>query len=134
LDEKDRFSLSPAQLMQFINTGSTTRGKLFALLFPKITHRRGGFRLKRLPEQAAAQKLKTSLFRANYSKNASDVFLPVVEQRHDEESHLEDLIIRLAKQVPCFECMLGKHAYESSLSMEILLQQIQDAWNRRQGN
>jgi hypothetical protein len=89
-------------------------GRLHALVFPRLTHRRGRLDLRRLTVDAALKKLRESLFRAAAPPKASDVFAPSpAPSRH----RVDELVRRLASSVPCFDCRAGSQAYAARRSV-----------------
>ena len=107
-DEQGRLHLSPAQYRELLATRGAGGGRLHVLVFPRLTHRRGGLEVRRLTAAAAARRLRAALFRAAFRRKGSDVFAPF---RAAAPEGASALVHRLAARVPCFECRVGADAY-----------------------
>jgi hypothetical protein len=104
-----RFGVSPAQYLELTGARAAEGGRLHALVFPRLTHRRGRLDVRRLTVSAALKRLRKSLFRAASPRKASEAFaLSPAPSRHS----LEESVRRLAASVPCFECQAGSQAYD----------------------
>jgi hypothetical protein len=110
-DEQGRFHVSPAQYLALTNARPAATSRLHALVFPRLTHRRGRLEVRRLTGSAALARLRASLFRAAARRRASDVFAPFPAPPRRSR---ERLVRRLASSVPCFECRAGSQAYEGT--------------------
>jgi hypothetical protein len=106
-DRAGRYSLSPAQLCDLMQTGAAPGGELSALLFPVIRPRKGGARLRALGERAARRRIGTGLFRAGLPPVRDAVFAAA---RRPRGRTPEEAARSLARRVACFELELGRDA------------------------
>lgn len=111
LDDKGQYNLSPAQFREFLDVGATRKSKLEVLLFPRITNGNGGIRLKPLTFGKAAQRLRSSFFRAHSPCKISNVFTSSLTESSETEKELEKFSDLIIKVVRCYDCFLGKKAY-----------------------
>lgn len=113
-NENGQFYLSPAQFCDLLQVASVAHAQVGALVFPRVTGRAGAIEVEQLSVEAAAARLRESLFSAHSAQKVSAVFLPRGDRPNADRVGLENLCFQLASQVPCIECRLGNEAYRSA--------------------
>ncbi|MGH8005388.1 MAG: GTP-binding protein [Candidatus Binatia bacterium] len=116
-----RCSLSPAQFCHFLQVHPTPQDQLGALVFPHVTATQGTIELQRLTPQGAANRLAGTLFRAHSCQKTASLFTLSRDSQGDNPQTVENLCLKLASQVPCFDGFLGLEAYEGTASASLLI-------------
>ena len=119
-----RFNLSPWQFCELLQVGSRAQGQAQALLFPRVTGEAGTVELEQLSAGDAAVRLRQSLFRAGPARLAFAVFGLSGHDTSLGEGMLESLCLRFTSQVRCFECRLGREAFQSEGSAAMFLRHV----------
>jgi len=122
--ENGDFYLSPAQFCDLLQVASVAQAQVGALVFPGVTGRAGTIEIEQLSVAAAASRLTESLFSAHSAQKVSAVFVPPGDGPNPDRATLEDLCLKLASQVRCFECRLGDDAYRSAGSAARLIHDV----------
>ena len=105
--------MSPAQLCRLTGAAAQSTSDCAALLFPTITGASGGLEIAQVAPNAAAVRLADALFGVRTWRKASDVFNVGDDRALPEPRALEVLCHQLTASVPCWECRLGKEAYQN---------------------
>ena len=108
------FDLAPAHFCALLRVEMSGQSRVRALLFPRITEEGDGIQLRKLSPQAAHERLSASLFGAGSSPTTSQVFALASDDLYIDQANLDRLCLALTMQVQCFECQLGRQAYQQT--------------------
>jgi hypothetical protein len=108
-----KFGLTPAQFCTLLKLSPVAEAPGLALVFPKVTHTKGGIELQQLSEQASEERLSQALFGGYYGQHQADIFALPNARSNFERDTLKILCQQLISRVRCYECQLGTEAYES---------------------
>jgi len=122
--ENGDFYLNPAQLCALLEVVSVAQAQAEAMVFPRVTGRAGTIEIEQLSVEAAASRLTESLFSADSAQKVSAVFVPPGDVPNPDRATLEDLCLKFASEVRCFECRLGDDAYRSAGSAARLIHDV----------
>lgn len=122
--ENGDFYLSPAQFCDLLQVAPVAQAQVGALVFPRVTGRAGTIEIEQLSVAAGASRLTESLFSAHSAQKVSAVFVSPGDVPNPDRATLEDLCLKLASQVRCFECRLGDDAYRSAGSAARLIHDV----------
>jgi hypothetical protein len=123
-DHDGHYYLSPAQFCDLLQVASVAQAQAEALVFPQVTGRSGTIELERLSSEAAAVRLTDCLFSSHSMQKVSAVFALSGNGAIPDRAILEGLCLRLTSQVRCFECRLGKEAYQDEDSAARLIHDV----------
>jgi len=115
-----RYGLSPAQWCDLLDTEPVPDAQLSALLFPRVTEEAGSVKMVRLQQEEAARRLPETLLGAGTWRKRVELFAPPGQDTLPPESALIERALRLAREIPCFECRLGLQAYEGDLAATVV--------------
>lgn len=118
------YYLSPAQFCDLLQVASVAQAQAEALVFPQVTGRSGAIELERLSSEVAAVRLTDCLFSSHSMQKVSAVFALSGNGAVPDRAILEGLCLRLTSQVRCFECRLGKEAYQDEDSAARLIGEL----------
>ncbi len=107
----DSYHFSPAQLCELVGAQRRAECVPRALLFPRVVSGLHAGRLRDLPADEAATRLRRAWLSVDLSKKTSDLF-SFSHHMPPPEEHLEEMSRTFAARVPCFECQLGPRSYE----------------------
>ncbi len=124
LPQDGRWSLSPAQFGELLQVFAIAESQVCTLLFPRVTGASGAIQLEELSADEAAVRLRGGLFRANSCQKTADVFALCGNGPSLDRSTLDSLCRRLTSRVRCFECQLGREAYQGEGSAISLLDRV----------
>lgn len=122
--EDGRFFLSPAQFCELLGASPVARGQVRALVFPRVTGQRGTIEIEQLSAHVAAVRMIESLFSAGSAQKTSSVFALSSYGSYPTAATLEHLCVQLTSRVRCFECRLGKEAYQSEASAAMFVRSV----------
>jgi hypothetical protein len=118
------FTLSPAQFCKLLQVRPTTHGKVWRLVFPRVTGAGGSIQLTRLSAPAAAFRLSQALFRHGSTTRPSALFACHDDGLCTATIDYERLCLRLTSSVHCYDCQLGVQAYRGEYSAAKFLNEI----------
>lgn len=119
-----RCVVSPRQLCDALGVPAEATGAVRAIVFPVISPAASGIRVQRLPEAVASARLDASRFgQAPFA--ASELFAPPESEQGGADPAA--IAARLAREVPCFEGILGPDAYRSEMPLARLLERAEAA-------
>ena len=107
------FGLSPAQFCALFGVERRAECAPRVLLFPRLMADAGAGRLRDLAPGDAALRLRRALLSAGLTKKTSDLVTFPDDPPAPEADYLEAMSRALAARVPCVECQIGTHTYES---------------------
>jgi len=118
----DRYSLSPSQFSELLDSAPTRHARAGVLLFPRQTGLSGGLQLRRLDVGEARNRLQHCLFGHIGPDSLSEVFTPQpamvkVQTAPDDAA----LLAGLGSSLPAFDCELGCDAYVDDQGVKQLL-------------
>lgn len=105
-------NLTPAQFCALLDVGMRDQSPVHALLFPRVTEGDDGLHLRELSAQAAGERLSMALFGARSSQRTSQVFTSASHLPCIDHASLENLCAVLTARIRCFDCWLGRQAYQ----------------------
>jgi hypothetical protein len=108
------FDLSPAHFCALLRVGLSGQSRVRALLFPRVTEAAYGIQLRNLSAQAAHERLRAALFGSGSSRKTSQVFALASNDSCVDQANIDRLCLALTTQVRCFECRLGRRAYQET--------------------
>lgn len=109
------WSLSPAQIATVLGVTRTAGGPFDGLFFPRVTGANGGIELRRLTVDEAVEHMRGALFRAGAPTRHAKM-LAWADDEAKSAATRDSACRRIVARVPCFECMLGRDAYEDPRS------------------
>lgn len=112
------WALSPTQLATLLGVRRVASAALETILFPRVTGARGGIEIRRLAPPEASDRLRRALFRAHAPTSHVGMLLAPSAETAGTATR-EELCRRLADRVPCFDCALGREAYEDADGAEL---------------
>lgn len=104
--------LTPAQFCTLLDVSMREQSPVRALLFPRVTEGDDGLHLRELSAQAAGERLSMALFGARSSQRTSQVFTSASHLPCIDHASLENLCAVLTARIRCFDCWLGRQAYQ----------------------
>ena len=119
-----RWSLSPAQFCTLLQVCPVAEGQAWALVFPRVTGASGTIHLEEISPDEGAVRLTASLFRANSSQKTADVFSLATKDLSPDRVRLESRCHQLTSRVRCFDCQLGREAYQDEASAAIFVNHL----------
>lgn len=111
------FDISPAHFCALLRVRMSGQSRVRVLLFPRITEEDDGIQLRKLSPQTAYERLSASLFGAGSSQKTSQVFALASDDLCIDQANLDRLCLALTSQVQCFECQLGRQAYQKTTAV-----------------
>jgi hypothetical protein len=112
------FSLSPAQFCTLAETRAAAGGRFSAIVFPRLTHAPGALAVRRLsPPEATAALVGAQLgsLRAQPPGHPAPDWMPgsaPLDSAGPTDGTDEDRCRTLARDVPVFECSVGRDTYD----------------------
>lgn len=116
-----RIGLSPAQFCELVGASPLAHCEVAAVVFPQVTDEPGTLSLREVGSREGGKRLEQALFGRRTGKRTSDLFCLPGDPPPPGEAALAALCRRLASTIPCFECRLGRGAYEDSATALIEL-------------
>jgi hypothetical protein len=111
------FDLAPAQFCSLLQARMSGQSRVRALLFPRVTEETDGIQLRGLSAHAAQERLSGALFGIDSPQKTSQAFVLAPHDLGVDRASVEKLCLSLTTQVQCFECQLGRHAYQKATAM-----------------
>ena len=108
-----RFALSPAQFCALLSVERLGACAASAVVFPQIADDEQTIRLRQLDEREAAERLTRAVFGVAAAEDMECLLSVVGEPRVGNMAATRS-IGQLVAAVPCFECRLGRRAYDSA--------------------
>jgi hypothetical protein len=111
------FDLAPAQFCALLQARMSGQSRVRALLFPRVTEEIDGIQLRNLSAQAAHERLSAALFGIGSSRKTSRAFVLTSDDLCVDQANVDRLCLALTTQVQCFECQLGRQAYQKTTAV-----------------
>lgn len=120
----DPIGVTPAQYRRLMGTDAASSAPPARLLFPRLTHRPGGFAVRRMSALEAAARVDDALFAAAQGRRARPFFVLRGSGPGPNRSRLEGQWRDLASAVPSFEVEAGLDAYAAPDAVETFIESL----------
>jgi hypothetical protein len=108
---------TPAQFCTLLNVGMRGQSPVRTLLLPRVTEDGSGLRVRELSSQEAGKRLTGALFAVGSSHKTSQMFALASHRPCIDQATLHELCLTLTTQVRCFDCQLGRQAYQQGAAL-----------------
>ncbi len=112
--------LTASQFCEVLGAGLSPQAGAAALVLPRVTGEPGSIRLEPLSADIAAVRLADSLVGGRRSGSTSSVFDVAPGRSPTDPTALERLCRDFTSRVRCFQCDLGRDAYQSASAESFL--------------
>ena len=105
--------LSPAQFCAALGVGSQATCTPSLLLFPRVTSGAGAGKLRAVPRERAAERLRQCLLAGTWPNASSELFAVPLGPSSGSGDDVKDICRELVGGMLCLECELGEASYDS---------------------
>ena len=123
LSKDGRFVLSPAQFCALLRVEQLGACAASAVVFPQIADDEQTICLRQLDEREAAERVMRAVFGVA-AAGATEGLLGVVGGSRPGDTAVSGSIAQLVAALPCFECRLGRRAYDSANDAARIAEQL----------